>query len=95
MKRSLILAAIGVCALPAAIQAQSPSPTDRAYCARLGALYEHYLGRSSASPYNDVSRGSVEAQVAVTQCQDGNVGNAIGVLEDQLKRSGFSLPPRG
>jgi hypothetical protein len=37
----------------------------------------------------------LSAQVAVTQCQSGNVAEAISVLEDQLKRNGFSLPPRG
>jgi hypothetical protein len=93
MTRSLQLMAIGLIALPAAGQAQSPS--DRDYCARLGAVYEHYLGRSYASPYNDYRRGPLSAQVAVTQCQGGNVGDAIAILEDQLRRNGFSLPPRG
>jgi len=31
----------------------------------------------------------------VTHCGDGQVAEAIAVLEDQLKRNGFSLPPRG
>jgi hypothetical protein len=93
MTRSLQLMAIGLLALPAVAQAQTPA--DRAYCARLGAVYEHYLGRSNASPYNDTRRGPLAAQVAVTDCQNGNVAEAISVLEDQLKRNGFSLPPRG
>jgi hypothetical protein len=93
MARSLQLAAIGLMALPLVAQAQSAA--DRAYCARLGSIYEHYLGRSYASPYGDVRRGPLSAQVAVTQCDGGNVAEAIAVLEDQLKRNGFSLPPRG
>ena len=93
MTRSLQLVAIGLLLLPAAAQAQTPA--DRAYCARLGAVYEHYLGRSYASPYNDTRRGPLSAQFAVTDCQGGNVAEAISVLEDQLKRNGFSLPPRG
>ena len=93
MTRSLQLMAFGLLALPAAGRAQAPA--DRDYCARLGAVYEHYLGRSYGSPYNDYRRGPLAAQVAVTQCQNGNVTDAIAVLEDQLKRNGFSLPPRG
>ena len=95
--RSLQLMAL-VLALPIAAQAQSYSSVSRAdrdYCQRLGAIYEHYLGRSYASPYNDTRRGPLSAQVAVTQCNGGNVGDAIVVLEDQLRRNGFTLPPRG
>jgi hypothetical protein len=92
--RSLQLTAL-VLALPLAAQAQTVNRADRDYCQRLGATYEHYLGRSYASPYNDTRRGPLSAQVAVTQCDGGNVGNAIAVLEDQLRRNGFSLPPRG
>ena len=93
MTRSLQLMAIGLLVLPAAAQAQSPA--DRDYCARLGAVYEHYLGKSYGGPYDDYRRGPLSAQVAVTQCQSGNVTEAIAVLEDQWKRNGFSLPPRG
>ena len=93
MTRSLQLIAIGLVALPAVTQAQTLA--DRDYCSRLGAIYEHYLGKSYAGPYDDYRRGPVSAQVAVTQCQSGNVTEAIAVLEDQLKRNGFSLPPRG
>ncbi|HEY4167080.1 MAG TPA: hypothetical protein VGM96_09900 [Reyranella sp.] len=93
MTRSLQLMVIGLLALPAAAQAQTPA--DRDYCARLGAIYEHYLGRSYASSYDDYRRGPLSAQVAVTHCHDGQVADAIAVLEDQLKRNGFSLPPRG
>lgn len=93
MMRSLQLGVIGLLALPIAPQAQTPA--DRDYCSRLGAIYEHYLGKSYASPYDDYRRGPLSAQIAVTQCQSGNVTEAIAVLEDQLKRNGFSLPPRG
>ncbi len=97
MTRSLQLMAMGLLVLPAAAQGQTYAQTsaDRDYCARLGAVYEHYLGKSYGSPYNDYRRGPLSAQVAVTQCQSGNVIEAIAVLEDQLKRNGFSLPPRG
>lgn len=93
MTRSLQLMAIGLIVLPAAALAQTPA--DRDYCGRLGSIYEHYLGKSYSGPYEDYRRGPLSAQVAVTQCQTGNVTEAIAVLEDQLKRNGFSLPPRG
>jgi hypothetical protein len=96
MTRSLQLVAIGLLALP--LVAQAHTPADRDYCSRLSAVYEHYLGKSYGGPYNDYRRGPLSAQVAVTQCQNGNVTKvteAIVVLEDQLKRNGFSLPPRG
>ncbi len=93
MTRSLQLMAIGLIVLPAAAQTQTPA--DRDYCGRLGSIYEHYLGKSYSGPYEDYRRGPLSAQVAVTQCQTGNVTEAIAVLEDQLKRNGFSLPPRG
>jgi hypothetical protein len=93
MRRSLQLITIGLLALPTVARAQTPA--DREYCARLGAIYEHYLGKSYSSPYGDYRRGPLSAQVAVTHCADGQVAEAIAVLEDQLKRNGFSLPPRG
>ena len=96
--RSLQLIAIGALALPLAAQAQTYGPVDRGdrdYCHRLGAIYEHYLGRSYASPYNDYRRGPLSAQVAATQCDGANIGDAIAVLEDQLRRNKFTLPPRG
>lgn len=96
MTRSLHLMAIGLLALPLAAQAQTPSlNADRDYCHRLGAIYEHYLGKSYASPYNDYRRGPLSAQVAVTQCDSGDANQAIAILEDQLKRNKFTLPPRG
>jgi|SRR3954454_20894645 hypothetical protein len=100
MTRSLYLLAIGLLALPLAAQAQGPAQArslnaDRDYCHRLGSLYEHYLGKSYASPYGDYRRGPLSAQVAVTQCDGGDVDQAIAILEDQLKRNKFTLPPRG
>jgi hypothetical protein len=90
--------AIGALVVPlvAAAQAQTSTVnTDRDYCRRLGAVYEHYLGKSNASSYGDYRRGPLSAQVAVTQCDTGDVNEAIAILEDQLKRNKFTLPPRG
>jgi hypothetical protein len=98
MKPSLQLVALGALALPLAAGSAAWAQSARVendYCHRLGAIYEHYLGRSYASPYNDYRRGPLSAQVAVTQCDSANPADAIAVLEDQLRRNGFSLPPRG
>lgn len=98
MPRSLTLMAIGMLALPLATHAQAQTSTlnaDRDYCRRLGAIYTHFLGKSYDSPYGDYRRGPLSAQVAVTQCDSGDVNEAIVILEDQLKRNKFTLPPRG
>jgi hypothetical protein len=92
MIRSLYLGAIGILVLVATAQAQTPA--DRDYCVRLGNIYEHFLGRSNGAAYNDTTRGPLSAQFAVADCRHGNVIEAISVLEDQLKRNGFTLPPR-
>jgi hypothetical protein len=98
MRRSLQLMAIGALVVPLVAAAQGRTSSvnaDRDYCRRLGAVYEHFLGKSNASPYGDYRRGPLSAQVAVTQCDTGDVNQPIAVLEDQLKRNKFTLPPRG
>lgn len=96
MLRSLRLLAIAAAmAVPVTVFAQATPATDRDYCERLSGLYEHYIGRSFASPYGDVRRGNLAVQVAVTQCKDGDVASAIGVLERELTTNKLTLPPRG
>lgn len=81
-------------ALQAAAFAQSPRD-EVAYCKTLASTYERYIGRSEASPYNDVRRGSLDAQVAASQCVPGRTAEAIPVLERELRSTGMTLPPRG
>ena len=88
--RILVLLAV---LLPTVALAQSP-PADVAYCSRLAALYVHYIGRSEAGPYDDVRRGSLDNQVAASQCKQGRTAEAIPVLERVLRNNGFTLPPR-
>ncbi len=100
MMRSLQLMAIGALVLPLAAQAQVQTQTpigntDRDYCHQLSVIYERYIGRSYTSPRNDYRRAPLPAEVAVTQCDGRNVTDAIAVLENQLKRNKFDLPPRG
>jgi hypothetical protein len=81
-------------ALPTMALAQSPD-SDIAYCRSLASTYEHYIGRSEASPYRDVQRGSLDGQVAASQCVPGRTAEAIPVLEQKLRNGKVTLPPRG
>jgi hypothetical protein len=58
---------------------------DKAYCAQLSAFYRKYVQNTSR-------RVDVEALAALDDCQKGNAATAIAVLEDRLRRGGFSLP---
>jgi hypothetical protein len=40
-------------------------------------------------------RGSLDGQLAVAQCKEGNTAAAIPVLERQLLANKFTLPARG
>jgi hypothetical protein len=91
MRIFLILVLAGL--VPGAALAQSPA-TDVTYCRQLAALYVHYIGRSEAGPYDDVRRGSLDNQVAASQCAT-QTASAIPVLERVLLNNRFSLPPRG
>jgi len=86
--------AAALAALAAAAFAQSPQG-EMAYCQALASTYVHYIGRSEASPYHDVRRGSLDGQVAASQCVPGRTTEAIAVLEQKLRNGKVSLPPRG
>ena len=81
-------------ALPTAATAQSPQG-EMAYCQALASMYVHYIGRSEASPYDDVRRGSLDGQVAASQCVPGRTAGAIAVPEQKLRNGKVTLPPRG
>jgi hypothetical protein len=92
MRTTLLLLAL---LLPATALAQS-SAADVAYCNRLADLYERYIGRNEFSPSRSYGRGSLEGDVASTQCRQGKaVDQAIPVLERVIRGNGFTLPPRG
>jgi hypothetical protein len=80
--------------LPATVLAQS-SAADIAYCNRLADLYERYIGRNEFSPSRSYGRGSLEGDVASTQCRKGQPAQAIPVLERVIRGNGFTLPPKG
>jgi len=81
-------------ASPTMAFAQSPQG-EMAYCQALASTYVHYIGRSEASPYDDVRRGSLDGQVAASQCVPGRTAEAIPVLEQKLRNGRVTLPPRG
>lgn len=92
MRTTLLLLAL---LLPATALAQS-SAADVAYCNRLADLYERYIGRNEFSPSRSYGRGSLEGDVASTQCRKGKaVDQAIPVLERVIRGNGFTLPPKG
>ena len=94
MKTTLKLAIGTALVVPSVALAQTATRSDREYCGQLGGIYEQYIGRSIASAHDDVRRGNLSAQVAVTQCREGDAASAIAVLERELTNNKFSLPPR-
>jgi len=69
------------------------SPADVAYCNRLAAVYERYIGRNEFSSSREFGRSSLDGDVASNQCRQGNPAG-IPVLERVLRNNGYSLPPR-
>jgi hypothetical protein len=96
MKKSatLFIAALlpliaGMCAATAA-NAQSMTG-DAAYCQALAQRYSEYVGANAES-----RRGppDVNAVDAMSECQDGNPGAGISVLEQKLRDGRIDLPAR-
>jgi hypothetical protein len=82
--------------LPAVAFAQSPARSDAAYCSALSETYARYIGHDEDNSHRLMSlRGSLDAQVAVAQCKQGNTAAAIPVLERELLNQKFTLPARG
>jgi hypothetical protein len=90
MRTAVLLALLLV---PASASAQSPA-ADAAYCNRLADLYERYVGRNEYSSTRSFGRGSLDGDIASTQCRQGRPEQAIPVLERVLRGNGFTLPPR-
>jgi hypothetical protein len=59
--------------------ARAARPGDAAYCQSLVNLYEP---------------ADLDAKVAIAQCQEGNPGPAIPVLQQKLRDSRVAVPPR-
>ncbi len=61
------------------------TPNDLAYCKEMAARYRRYLGNTQADG---------DAGLALSQCDGGNPGPAIPVLEKLLTDARIALPPR-
>jgi hypothetical protein len=90
--RSLAVLAAAATLLPFSGNAQTAN--DVGYCRQLAATYVYYIGRSEASTNHDIHRGTLDAQVAASQCQS-RTADATRVLEQRLRDGKVTLPPRG
>jgi hypothetical protein len=75
----------------------SAQPGDVAYCQRLVTQYTTYVGSVGGALGGSSDRGSpadLDAKVAIAQCQEGNTGPAIPVLEQKLRDARVAVPPR-
>jgi hypothetical protein len=85
VKRILLSLFVLALALPSTADAQGG---DAAYCAQLSVLYRRYVQNSPGREYD------AEAAVALDDCQKGNTGAGIPILEKKLRESGFTLPEK-
>ena len=85
MKRVFLSLSSMALALPNIAAAQGG---DTAYCAQLSTLYRRYVQNSPGRQYD------AEAAVALDDCQKGNTGAGIPILEKKLLESGFTLPEK-
>ena len=93
--QSLTIAAALALSTTAAFAA-SPPRSDQAYCMALSDTYVRYIGHDEDyGHHRGYLRGSLDGQVAVAQCKQGNATAAIPVLEKKLIDQKFTLPARG
>jgi hypothetical protein len=79
-------------ALATAGNAQSPARSpmnDQDYCQSLVKAFHESVGTLREPPVG------VATAVAIAQCQEGEPGPAIPVLEQQLRDRDVTVPPRG
>lgn len=77
--------------------ATSAQRADLAYCQRLVTQYTTYVGSVGGTLGGNSDRGApadLDAKVAIAQCQEGNTGPAIPVLERKLRDARVAVPPR-
>jgi hypothetical protein len=82
-------------ALPVAASAQTGSRSDLAYCQALSETYLRYVGHHESDHRPPYLRGTLDGQVAVAKCRQGDAAAAIPVLERVLTDNKFTLPARG
>ncbi len=88
--------AAGLALFATAAFAAPPPRTDQDYCMALSETYVRYVGHDEDNAHRlGYRRGSLDGQVAVAQCRQGNAAAAIPVLEKKLIDQKFTLPARG
>jgi hypothetical protein len=91
---SLLAAA---CTTPGSVPVKPAQPGDLAYCQKLVAQYTTYVGSVGGTLGGNSDRGApadLDAKVAIAQCQEGNTGPAIPVLEQKLRDAKVAVPAR-
>ena len=95
MTMTKTLVAALVLLAPASAFAGPVDTSDAAYCTALANQYVRYVGHDVGSSRRVRDRGSIEGQVAVSQCRSGQATAAIPVLERELTNAKVALPHRG
>jgi hypothetical protein len=89
-----LIAIAGISLWPAISSAQSSSG-DLAYCRALSQIYVRYIGHDWQYGDRQMLLANNDAQVAVAKCEQGDAATAIPILERELIKNKFTLPPRG
>jgi hypothetical protein len=84
--------ALGLVLVSVAASAQT---SDAAYCKVLFDKYQAYVANMSVSVGRTLNPGTVDAELAMSQCKAGNTAAGIPVLEKKLRDARIDLPPRG
>jgi hypothetical protein len=79
---------LAVVGLPLTASAQA---SDATYCRRLAARYEAFIENMNG---HSMQPGSLDGQVAIAQCKEGNTAAGIPVLERKLLDAKAGLPRR-
>jgi hypothetical protein len=101
MRASLLVPAsaslLAACVTGGSAPVKPAQPGDLAYCQRLIAQYTTYVGSVGGTLGGNRDGGAtadLDAKVAIAQCQEGNTGPAIPVLEQKLRDARVAVPPR-
>lgn len=99
--RILILVAVALGAAACTQTASGPPPgmtvaQGAAYCDTLTRTYGTYVGSVGGYLGGNATGGAqpdIDARVAIAQCQDGETGAAIPVLQRELRNNKVAVPP--
>ena len=87
----------GACTTAGTAPVKPAQPGDLTYCQTLVAQYTTYVASVGATLGGNRDSGAtadLDAKVAIAQCQEGNTGPAIPMLEKKLRDARVAVPPR-